>query len=102
MRVLLSYLGMALLSTFSVVYAADDVILLDDDFSTYRSGLFSSTVGAHTEYHYLPEAARKGNWGSIRISDPAYRHSEPGVSLSTKAKPRWRSSTTINTPFIIP
>ncbi len=36
--------------------------LLDDDFGGLRPGLFSSVVGAHTEYHYLPEAAAKGNW----------------------------------------
>ena len=38
------------------------VLLLDEDFRAYRPGLFSSVVGAHTEYHYLPEAAPKGNW----------------------------------------
>lgn len=37
-------------------------VLLEDDFSRLRPGLFSSVVGAHTEYHYLPEAAPKGNW----------------------------------------
>lgn len=37
-------------------------VLLDEDFDGYRAGLFSSTVGAHTEYHYLPEAAAKGHW----------------------------------------
>ncbi len=36
--------------------------LLHDDFSTYRKAMFSSVVGAHTEYHYLPESAPKGNW----------------------------------------
>ena len=43
--------------------AADrTVVLLDEDFSVYRPGQFSSVVGAHTEYHYLPEAASNGNW----------------------------------------
>jgi len=37
-------------------------VLLDDDFGGLRSQMFSSAVGAHTEYHYLPEAAPKGNW----------------------------------------
>ena len=37
-------------------------ILLQDDFSDLDIGPFSVEVGAHTEYHYLPEAAPKGNW----------------------------------------
>lgn len=37
-------------------------ILLKDDFSALDVGQFSTNVGAHTEYHYLPEAAPKGNW----------------------------------------
>ena len=40
----------------------DNVFLLKDNFGAYRPGLFSSVVGAHTEYHYLPEAAPKGPW----------------------------------------
>ncbi len=37
-------------------------VLLDDDFSNLRTGLLMSAVGAHTEYHYLAQAAQKGNW----------------------------------------
>ena len=37
-------------------------VLLDDDFSGLRAGLLMSAVGAHTEYHYLAQAAQKGNW----------------------------------------
>jgi hypothetical protein len=36
--------------------------LLDEDFSNLEIGMFSAPVGPHTEYHYLPEAAPKGNW----------------------------------------
>jgi rhamnogalacturonan endolyase len=52
-----------------------DEVLLQDDFSSYRAGLFSSVVGAHTEYHYLPEAAAKGNWAvtNFRSSVPSQR-----------------------------
>lgn len=39
-----------------------DQVLLNDDFSQLDTGLFSAPVGAHTEYHYLPEAAPRGNW----------------------------------------
>jgi len=37
-------------------------VRLIDDFSALDTGLFSAPVGALTEYHYLPEAAPKGNW----------------------------------------
>ncbi len=40
-------------------YAAE---LLKDDFRGLRLGLVSDVVGAHTEYHYLREAAPQGNW----------------------------------------
>jgi len=40
----------------------NDKILLEDNFSELEVGMFSAPVGAHTEYHYLPEAAPKGNW----------------------------------------
>lgn len=36
--------------------------LLEDEFDSLRTGMFSALVGAHTEYHYLPEAAPEGNW----------------------------------------
>lgn len=38
------------------------LVLLDEDFSGLDPGMFSAPVGPHTEYHYLPEAAPKGNW----------------------------------------
>ncbi|MBM4027673.1 MAG: hypothetical protein FJ280_20070 [Planctomycetes bacterium] len=36
--------------------------LLQDDFAGMRFGLIFDVVGAHTEYHYLREAAPQGNW----------------------------------------
>ena len=42
--------------------ASTEVVLLDDDFSKLETGLLSAPVGAHTEYHFLPEAAPRGNW----------------------------------------
>jgi rhamnogalacturonan endolyase len=55
--------------------AYGDSTLLNDDFSAYPPGLFSSVMGAHTEYHYLPEAAPKGNWAvsAFRSSVPSQR-----------------------------
>jgi rhamnogalacturonan endolyase len=37
-------------------------ILLYDDYSGLHRGPLGSGQGARTEYHYLPEAAPKGNW----------------------------------------
>ena len=54
---------------------SEEATLLADDFSAYRAGIFSSEVGAHTEYHYLPESAAKGNWvvTAFRSSVPSQR-----------------------------
>ena len=62
----------SILLTFGA--AASDspsTVLLTDDFTSYPTGPFFSVVGAHAEYHYLPETAPKGPW-----SVTAYR-SEP-------------------------
>ena len=40
----------------------EEAILLEDNFSGLDTGMFSAPVGPHTEYHYLPEAAPRGNW----------------------------------------
>ncbi len=46
-------------------------ILFDDDFSGLPTGLLGSVLGAHAEYHYLPETAPKGFWGITAFrSDP--------------------------------
>lgn len=38
-------------------------VLLNDDFSSLRPGMFSAgVVGAHMEYHYLPASLGAGNW----------------------------------------
>lgn len=47
-------------------------ILLEDDFSSYPSGLIFDVVGAEMEYQYLPIAAPTGYWTvSTFKSDPA-------------------------------
>jgi len=54
--------AVALLS-FGGAQKDDLEVLMDDDFRALRTGMFSSgVVGAHAEYHYLPELAPKGNW----------------------------------------
>jgi len=41
----------------------ESAVLLEDSFAGLRVGMFSSgVIGAHAEYHYLPEVAPKGNW----------------------------------------
>ena len=49
---------------------ADAVVLLDEEFRGYPAGLFSTEVGAHTEYHYLPEAHPKGHWEITTFRSP--------------------------------
>jgi len=39
-----------------------EVLLFQDDLKGIRRGPLSTDVGAHTEYHYLPEAAPRCNW----------------------------------------
>ena len=39
-----------------------DACLLYDDYRGLKRGSLSTDLGAHTEYHYLPEASPKGNW----------------------------------------
>ena len=80
-----SLLFIAPLSGFS----QEDVVLLSDDFSSYRPGLFSSVVGAHTEYHYLPEAAAKGNGPFPRFDPASIRSVRGGLSSPATNRP-WR------------
>jgi len=41
----------------------ETAVLLEDDFSGLRCGMFSAgVVGAHVEYHYLPCSLGQGNW----------------------------------------
>ncbi|HEX3871452.1 MAG TPA: hypothetical protein VHV77_13495 [Pirellulales bacterium] len=37
-------------------------VLLDDDFTSYRSGVWTGVIDAKAEYHYLPELAPHGPW----------------------------------------
>src|SRR3972149_5722574 len=39
-----------------------EVLLFHDDFSGLTRGSLSTELGAYTEYHYLPQAAPRGNW----------------------------------------
>ncbi|MBT3269455.1 hypothetical protein HN371_20090 [Candidatus Poribacteria bacterium] len=48
-------------------------VLLEDRFGDLDEGMFSAPVGAHTEYHYLPEAAPKGHWSVACFINPTSR-----------------------------
>jgi rhamnogalacturonan endolyase len=46
-----------------VAAEGERAILLDDDYRAMRPGMISSgVIGAHSEYHYLPQTAPVGNW----------------------------------------
>ncbi len=50
---------------FIFIFSCDHTqrkVLLVDDYSLLHRGPLGSGAGAHTEYHYLPETAPKGNW----------------------------------------
>lgn len=54
-----------LIFTFIIPFACQtekEEILFNDDFSETKIGPYSVPVGAHTEYHYLHEAAPRGKW----------------------------------------
>jgi len=46
----------------TLLSAAAEVVLLEEDFDGMPRGALGSVVGAHTEYHFLPESAPIGNW----------------------------------------
>lgn len=51
-----------------------EVTVLYDDFAALDTGQVSVDVGAHIEYHYLQEAAPRGNWEvSVFRSVPGFR-----------------------------
>jgi len=57
---LVGFLGLARL--VAATAAAEPVVLFEDGFGALPSGSLGSVVGAHAEYHYLPEVGAKGNW----------------------------------------
>jgi rhamnogalacturonan endolyase len=51
------------LTVFCGAAPGEPSVLLDDDFSGLRPGMFSAgVIGAHAEYHYVRETAPQGNW----------------------------------------
>ena len=52
----------AIFALLSFYNPPKDPLFFSDDFDALPSGDLFSSVGAHTEYHYLREAAPRGNW----------------------------------------
>jgi len=49
-------------SVATVLAAQSSATLFEDGFGQMRTGSLGSVLGAHAEYHYLPEVGPKGNW----------------------------------------
>ena len=60
----LSFFGLVflLLTISSCQFNSKPHVLLDEDFSGMPNGPLAYDVGAHTEYHFLPEASPKSKW----------------------------------------
>lgn len=96
----------------------EPLVLLDDDFSGLRPGMFSAgVIGAHAEYHYVRETAPQGNWvvscftsgtpeqrawwvieqdGDAMLRQTIYnrrKHSHPMVCTVAKGSEFWRDYT---------
>ena len=57
--------------TLLAAAAEQNIVVLHDDFTAYRTGIWMGVIGAEAEYHYLPQTARIGNWGvSTYRSEP--------------------------------
>ncbi len=113
------FLGiMCALTVLSGTAFGEEAVLLNDDFSGLRPGLFSAgVIGAHAEYHYVRETAPQGNWvvscftsgtpeqrawwvieqdGDAMLSQTIYnrrKHSHPMVCTATKGGEFWRDYT---------
>ncbi|MCC6796027.1 MAG: hypothetical protein IT366_12990 [Candidatus Hydrogenedentes bacterium] len=51
-----------LLFTLTLAVFGEETVLLEDSFSSYPAGPLLGVVGAHAEYHYLPETTPRGPW----------------------------------------
>ena len=61
LRLVLVAFGLACVDAAEVSDTNGDVVLFEDGFAALRTGSLGSDVGAHAEYHYLPEVGPKGN-----------------------------------------
>ena len=91
LRIVLFAFGLACVGAAEPADPNGDVLLFEDGFGALRTGSLGSDVGAHAEYHYLPEVGPKGNWvistySSSALSQRAWRvarHSGEPVMLQT-------------------
>jgi hypothetical protein len=73
--------------------AGDAPILLDENFTAYRPGIFYAADGALTEYHYVPEAAPQGNWVVSTFRSGAESQRAWRVVAHDGRPAMWQSST---------
>ena len=71
----------------------DTKLIFSDDFNNLHRGPLGGNAGAHTEYHYLPEAAPRGNWA---ISTFRYNLPESWFVRETEGK-RYMCQDGVNT-----
>lgn len=87
----------------------EKVVLFEDGFGKLRTGNLGSVIGAHTEYHYLPEAWPKGNWSIAAFSSPAMsqlawkvaKHNGEPVLLQTYGNIRGYEKVTHTRPLVV-
>ena len=76
--IILLAFGLTCIDAAEPADASGEVVLFEDGFGGLRTGSLGSDVGAHAEYHYLPEVGPKGNWvistySSSALSQRAWR-----------------------------
>ncbi len=73
-KVIISILLTAFFASCNLTSEQFAEVLLFDDFSSIRRGPYSVEVGAHTEYHYLHEAAPRSQWAVSTFTwDPEFQ-----------------------------
>ncbi|WP_423127374.1 hypothetical protein [Gaoshiqia sp. Z1-71] len=108
-----AYLVTALFATIFLFYSScrhqpGKTILLNEDFSQQVPGPLLTDLGAHTEYHYLPEARPRSNWvvSTFRYNLPAsweIRKNGHGqnmmVQTATNHNSHWHPMVITGSPF---
>ncbi len=75
-KIIVFYMALAFISGCHLPSNQFSEVLLFDDFSSIRRGPYSVEVGAHTEYHYLHEAAPRSQWAVSTFTwDLDFQHS---------------------------
>src|ERR1700679_3088135 len=106
---LIMALGVAVASATEPPVPSGEVVLFEDGFGALRTGNLGSVIGAHTEYHYLPEAGPKGNWHIAAFLSPAMseiawkveRHNGQPVLMQSYQNMKGFEKATYSRPFVV-